>query len=145
MKRMVIYIGILLLTLMTPVERLDVAKLEPVEVVFLSREGDEVHLATDTDAQGSGADAAEALNDLRQTTTGVVYLDTAEFLVVAEDAADQIDRLRGWLKGSVKLCFAKNLQVKEVAKYLEVHGDLPKLRDWKTGDPLPLLTGKKII
>ncbi len=145
MKRIIIYIGILALMLMAPVERLDVAKLEPVEVVYLTKEGDSVFLATDTKAAGRGADAMAALADLKQTTPGVVYLDTAEYLLVAEDAAGEIDALRGSLRGSVKLCFGKDIQVDEVAKYLEVHGDLPELKAWKTGDPLPILEGKKII
>lgn len=145
MKRILIYIGILALTLMAPVERLDVAKLEPVEVVFLSKEGDTVLLATDTEASGRGMDVSAALQDLKRTTPGVVYLDTAEFLVVSEDAAEQIDALRAHLKGSVKLCLARDLQVEEVAKYLEVHGNLPKLKDWKSGDPLPVLAGEKIV
>ena len=145
MKRVVIYVWILLLMLMAPVKRLDVAKLEPVEVVFISRQGSGVLLATDTKAEGRGADAAAALYDLRQSTAGVVYLDTAEFLVVSEDAVDQIDVIRTWLNGSVRLCCAENLQVEQVAKYLEVHGNLPRLRDWKTGNSLPLLAGEKII
>lgn len=145
MKRIIIYIWILLLALMAPVKRLDVAKLEPVDVVFVSKEDGKVKITTDTEAEGRGADAAAALYDLKQTTPGVVYLDTAEFLVVSKDAADQIDELRTWLKGSVKLCFAEKVEIEEVAKYLEVHGNLPKLRDWKTGDPVPLLTGKKIV
>lgn len=145
MKRICVYIGILALTLFAPVDRLDVAKLEPVEVVFLSREGDTVILATDTKAAGMGTTAMEALADLKQTTAGVVYLDTAEYLLVAEDAANEIDGLRSALKGDVKLCLGRDVQVEEVAEYMEVHGKLPRLKDWKAGDPLPVLAGEKIV
>ena len=145
MKRLPIYIAILALTLLAPLERMDVAQLEPVEVVFLTKEGDTVFLATDTKASGQGTDVAAALADLKQTAAGVVYLDTAEYLLVSEDAAGEINALRGSLKGSVRLCLGQDVQVEEVAEYLEVHGTLPKLRDWKAGDPLPILQGKKII
>ena len=145
MKRIIMYVAILVLTLATPVKRLDVAHLEPVEVVCLSRVGDTVILSTDTQASGRGADALSALANLKQTTPGVVYLDTAEFLLVTENALDEIDLLRTELKGSVKLCQVQNAELENAAKYLEVHGDLPKLKAWKIGQKLPVWNGEKFL
>ena len=86
MKRVIIYSCILILLLFSPVAKLDVADLEPVEVVYLYKESGNTVLQTDTDAKGKGEDVLAALDDLRQTTSGVVYLDTARYLLIAPDA-----------------------------------------------------------
>ena len=67
-----------------PLERLDVAKLLPIQAVAVYTEGDSVVLETDTENKGKGASIADALQDLKENTPAVVYLDTAEFLMVSE-------------------------------------------------------------
>ena len=145
MKRIIAYIVILALLLLAPVEKLDVAKLEPVEVVYLYKESGSVVLSTDTGAKGKGENALSALQELKETTPGVVYLDTAQYLLVAQDALEQINVLRAELKDKIKLCMAQNVELENAAKYLNVHGKLPRLRQWKTGEKLPLWDGEKII
>ncbi len=129
--RVVLYIVILGLLFLAPLERVDVAKLLPVEAVAVYMEDGAVVLETDTENKGSGETVTQALDALKTNTPAVVYLDTAEFLLVSEDAAQWVDELRLFLKPSVKVCVCEAAgQVKNTAKYLEVHGKLPKLRDW---------------
>lgn len=129
--RILLYIVILALLFLAPVQRLDVAKLEPVQTVAVSMEDGTVILETDTDNTGRGVDAAEALQNLEDTTPGVIYLDTAEYLLVTEAALDCVDTLRSSLSSSVRVSLWDGEgSVKTAAKYLGIRKDLPKLRDW---------------
>ncbi len=131
--RIVMYIIILVLLFLAPVERLDVAKLEPVQTVAVRTDNGDVMLETDTKNVGRGASAQEALQDLEENTPGVIYLDTAQYLLVTEDAMQYIDQLRADLKQSVLVSMWDGKgSIDNAAKYLSVHGKLTKLRDWKT-------------
>ena len=152
MKRIVIYIITLGLLTLAPVKSADIGTLRPVEVVMVYRQEDTIVLATDTGDAGQGTDALAALENLKATTPGTIYLDTAEYLLLAEGAEDAAEQLKPVLKKSVRVCMADAaVDLKAAAKYLPVHGDLPRLKNWKTGIKLPhlraagnrlLLTGK---
>ena len=148
MKRIVIYIITLGLLTLAPVKSADIGTLRPVEVVMVYRQEDTVVLATDTADAGQGTDALAALENLKATTPGTIYLDTAEYLLLAEGAEDAAEQLKPVLKKSVRVCMADAaVDLKAAAKYLPVHGDLPRLKNWKTGDELPRLraAGKRLL
>ena len=129
--RMVIYIVILAILFFVPLERVDVAKLLPIEAVAVYMDAGDVVFETDTEHKGRGVDVTKAIENLKENTSAVVYLDTAEFLMVSEDALAEMDALRKHLKPSVKLFVGDAREkVKQTAKYLEVHGSLPKLKDY---------------
>ena len=125
------YIGLLAFALLTPVDRLDVAKLEPVEAVVVYMEDGQVVLQTDTEDIGRGDTAAEALADMKKNTPSVIYLDTAEYLLVAENARGQVQQLREYLKPSVLVEIYRGGSVKRATQYAEVHGNCQKLKDWR--------------
>ena len=136
-----------MLTLLAPVDRLDVAKLRPVEVIYIYQDEGNVVLQTDTRDRGEGTDPAQALADMRNTSPAVIYLDTAEFLLIGEGCAEYAEALRGELKEYVRLCQASGtVDLSLAAKYLAVHGDLPTFRAWKADTRLPLIyTEKEVI
>lgn len=145
MKRIILYCLILGAMLAIPVERLDVGKLEPVQAVWMHKEADRIVLETDTEDQGIGRSVDEALADLEKRCLGIIYLDTAQYLLVSEDAVDQIEHLRRHLKGSVKVCLWKGRgQVKDGAKYMAAHESGCKLSEWKQGIKLPSLPIEKM-
>lgn len=140
MKRILIYIAVIVALYFAPVKGADIGNLHPVEVVLVYKEADQVVIATDTEDVGKGTDGLSALENLKATTPGTVYLDTAEYLLIGEDAQDVAEQLRGCLKKSVKVCMAdKSVKLTDCTKYLSVHGRLPRLKDWETGDNLPYL------
>jgi hypothetical protein len=47
-------------------------------------EGRSFHIETDTGDSGAGADLTEAHEALRAKADGVIFLDTAEFLILAQ-------------------------------------------------------------
>lgn len=130
--RRVLYVLLLAPLLFVPLERVDVAKLLPIEAVAVYIQENLVVLETDTEHTGAGDTVQQALASLKKNTPAVVYLDTAEYLLVSDDAIAKVDELRQYLKPSVKVCICDAKErVKDAAEYLSVHGKLPKLREWK--------------
>ncbi len=129
--RKLIYALIIAALFLAPLKRADIAKLRPVQAFAMYMEDNNVVLETDTGDLGRGENVLRALENLKEKTAAVVYLDTAEFLLVAEDAVLQVGELAQHIKHSVKVCVCEAAgRVKEAAQYLDVHGKLPKLRDW---------------
>ncbi len=124
--RIILYILILALLLLAPVERLDVAKLLPVEAVAVYMDGSDVVLETDTENLGRGETAEEALEDLKKNTAAIIYLDTAEYLLVGEGAKSHGVQLKGYLKASVIMGDYSGGSVKDEAKYLDAHSESAK-------------------
>lgn len=140
MKTMIIYALILLAAFAVPVEKADVAQLRPIEVIYICKDADAVVLKTDTDDIGIGHDALSALEDMKLTSPAVIYLDTAEYLLIGDGAQEAAKQLKGVLKNSVQLCETDdNIELKDVAEYLPVHGNLPDFKDWEAGEKLPVL------
>lgn len=129
--RKILYGIIIALLFLAPVEGADVAKLLPIEAVAVYVDEGMVVLETDTEDVGRGLTAKEALEDLKKTTSAIVYLDTAKYLLLSGEALREVSELRNWLKPSVKVCVCDAAgKVKASVKYLDVHGNLPKLGDW---------------
>ena len=141
MRRIILYILLMAAALLAPVERADVGKLRPIETVAVYKENDWIVLRTDTDDVGIGATATQALQNMKDTASGIIYLDTAAYLLLEEDAQDAAEELRGVLKDKVRLCLSdKKIEPKDATKYLSAHGGLPRMEDWKAGQELPVLT-----
>ena len=140
MKRFPVYLVRAAVLLWVPVRRTDVGKLRPVQVIAVYEENGQVTLETDTHDRGIGKTGMEALNNLKATTPAVIYLDTADFLLMGDGTDDRIAELEGRLKKSVKLCrVTEKLNLKDAAAYLRVHKQLPSLKVWKTGIKIPYL------
>lgn len=141
MKRIIIYIGVLAAVLMAPVKGSDVGTLKPVEVVLICKEKNDIIIETDTGDWGKGDDAKAALQNLKDTTAGHVYLDTAEYLIITEETQEVVEEIRPVLKKSLQMCYADGkIDLIAAAKFLPVHGKLIRLKDWKTGVELRKLT-----
>ena len=131
MKRIIIYVLILIALLFVPVKDNDIGKLQPVEVVQVYRQGQQVTIRTDTGDLGVGNTAQLALQNLKDTTPGYIYLDTAEYLLIEASAEAEVDGIRHELKKAVRICsVADSVDLKSAAQYLSVHGALPSLREW---------------
>ena len=140
MKRIILYLLILALMGFMPTERADVADLRPVEVIAIYKNGETVVMATDTEDIGVGVGVAEALENMRNTSPAIIYLDTAEYLLVESSAEEEVEAIRQELKNSVRICGVEGtVDLKSAAQYLPVHGSLPSLSEWSRGDDLPFL------
>ncbi len=140
MKRCFIYILVLAVVLVIPVNRVDIGKLRPVQAVVVYRDEANVVIETDTGDRGEGESAEEALKNLKATTPAVIYLDTADFIIVAENAQNDAQQLREHFRRAAEVYgFFGKAEAEAAAKYLSIHGGGLQLRVWKPGAKIPVL------
>lgn len=137
MKKIILYIFIMIGTLLLPTEKQDVANLEPIQAVWLRSENEKLILQTDTEDIGIGRTVAEALADMKLHSPGIVYLDTAEYLLVDENATTHIQELNGILRKSVHVSLWNGEgELVEAARYMRSHKSGMELGDWAQGTEL---------
>ena len=119
--RIVYYIIILGIMLFAPVKRLDVAKLEPVEAIAVTSNNGEVTLKTDTGSIGAGSDAEEALVSLKKNAKGIIYLDTARFLLIGDEAKEAAMELKPFMRGAIQFAAYCGGDVEEETRYIDAH------------------------
>ena len=78
------YIGLL------PFQAHDVAELLPVETVIVTKAGDRYRVDIGAGVRALGSTLAEALDHLKEQVSGFVFFQTAEQVIVQEDAADAV-------------------------------------------------------
>lgn len=140
MKRFILYVIILAVVCLNPVQQLDVADLEPIQSVWISTQDNLVRLETDTGDVGIGVSVADALEKMKKQSEGIVYLDTAQYLLVSENAQSHIADLVPFLKGSVKVClWSGEESVTAATRYMQAHHTGLLLRKWHLDSPLQTL------
>ena len=138
MKRIVFYCIILIGAMMVPVQRQDIAALEPIQAVYLHQEGDVLVMQTDTMDKGTWITAKEALSAMQNQSSGIVYLDTAQYLLVTDETVSYIEEMIPLLKGSVKVCLWEGEgDLREGAKYMQAHKIGCRLDQWQNGVKMP--------
>ena len=141
MKRLLLYIGILVSVLAVPIRPVEVDKLLPAQTLAVYRSQGLTLVETDLGDRGTGVNVEQALADLRQSAAGTVYLDTVRYLLVEEGAATELDILCRELRRRTRVCAVEGMgDLAAASDYLDVHGDLPGLRAWQQGAELPVLT-----
>lgn len=149
MKKILLYMLLLGAALVLPLEGTDVGKLLPVELVQLDKIGEMVVISTDVGATGTGETVEAAIHDMGRTTAGIVFLDTADYLLVKESAMPEVESIKEHLKPSVRVCIQHvEMNLKDAAAYLSVHKPECQLRSNQGGQKLQMLTeenGKVIL
>ena len=140
MKRVLIYILIVAALLLVPLERADVADLRPVQTVALYKTPEGYRIETDTEDAGNGKTVDGAYKDLIDTTPGVIYLDTADYLLVSEAALPALESIDKYLKNGVRVCgVIGEADLKEVSKFLSVQTGLRPFSQAGFGGTMPFL------
>ena len=122
MKRCILYIVILLAMLMIPAEGSDVGRLLPVEVFAVDQRAGTVRIETDTGNVGTGSDLEAAYQDLCQSASAEIFLNTADNLILSGDAAQLVGQLRQYLKPNIRVCRSEGgIDLAEVGEYLSIH------------------------
>lgn len=110
----------------------DIAKLAPVGVVWLSESDGQVYLETDTGDFGVGKDMRAALEDMKATASGTVFLDTADYLIVEQGCEDLLDQTYTFLRPSCMICMAEKIpDLESVTEYLSAHEPELTLREYR--------------
>lgn len=147
MKHWVIYIVLTAAVVLTgslPFANHDVGKLVPVDVLAVSVWGEQVVLKTDVGDSGRGESWQEALENLKATAPGTVFLGTAGYLLLDDSAMELLPELleQRSLNPGCALCRAPwGMDLEGAGKYLGAHEpevNLQKLRGDR-GLTLPVL------
>ena len=88
MKRILLYLGILAAVCWAGKPGTDIGMLIPVETVFIQKLENEIVIETDSGDRGAGATMKQAAEDLKEKADGVIYLDTADYLILNREAED---------------------------------------------------------
>ncbi len=112
----------------------DVASLEPVQAVYLAADGQKITVQTDTGAKGSGKNLDSALQNLHETTPALVFLDTADYLLVDPELKYLIPSVQDLLRPSCAICLTKgNPDMEKVGEFLKIHESPITLKDYLAG------------
>lgn len=135
-----LYICILLAAVLVPDKGMDVGKLIPVEVVMISEDRGSITLHTDTGDSGIGNTLDAAISDLKAGASGVIYLDTAEYLLLENGMENQLNAIGRHLKGVVRLCHAsEGISLEAVADFLSVHRPEVTLKTVSDYSAIPII------
>ena len=81
---------VVLILVLSPFQGTDIGKLRPAQWVYLSRQEDTVALETDMGDRGEGADVISALEDLRRSAPGELFLETADYALISREALEDL-------------------------------------------------------
>ncbi len=138
--RAILYALILSSLFFAPLQQIKIANLEPVQAVWLYQDNGNIVLETDTEDTGSGSTVEAALEDMKQKSPGIIYLDTAKYLFVAESGQEKMSALSPYLKGSVRVCrWDGQGSIAEAVQYADSHKMGLKLKKWEASSNLPEL------
>lgn len=147
MKRAVLFAAALavVLLLRESDERTDVAELEPIEVVRFSQVGDQVCVETDTRNIGLGNHVWDAVADLKKTTAGEVFLDTADYLLIDPKAEQHLSQLKDILRPGCMICMESGVaDMEKVASFLRIHKPNLTLLEYVAGvKTMPVLISEE--
>ncbi len=136
--RIVLCIVLLGALLFVPLNRIEIADLEPIQAVWMYTENGNIVLETDTEDKGIGITVETALDDMKNKSSGIVYLDTAQYLLVSEPVVGEVSAIQPYIKQSVRLCkWGGQGSVKEAVKYADSHNLGLKMKNWNEAGNLP--------
>lgn len=148
MKRTWIYALLLAAALAVPAEQVKLGQMKPVETVYLHMEDGQVTIETDTKDRGIGKSADDALANLKETTAGIIYLDTARYLLVEKGAEGMIGEMSNHLKEDTMLCYVEGEpDLEMIGSYLNTNRPRVSVEEWREGIELEMLsiTGERMI
>lgn len=130
---------------LSPFAGTDVAMLDPVEVVWVEEKNGEICIETDCGTLGLGKTIQEALQNLHDTASGTVFLDTADYLLVKKGNEQFIIEMQTVLRPSCMVCIAERKpELSEAAEFLHTHKPVIRLKNVSDEmGALPLLDVQK--
>ena len=140
MKRWMIYLLLVAGAFLFPKRPVELGKLIPVELILVEKEEGAYLVRTDTGDVGHGTTLPSAIENLRATAPGDLFLDTARYLLVTEETHHTIPEISRYLKGETYISMVENgLDPEQATQYLSAHPPKLQLKAWKTGSKPELL------
>lgn len=140
MKKIILFVIILLIASWIPVSKTDISNLKPIQAIFINKDGDNYIVKTDTDDLGIGKSIKEAVETMKTRCEKLIYLDTAQYLFVDQDARETIDDISQYLKDKVVICIWDGVgEIKSAAQYVRAHRIGIKIKDYFSNVQLPVI------
>ncbi len=145
MKRWILLLGAFAIgILVSPSQGRDVASLRPVEILSIYKEADQLWVETDTGDLGVGTDLNGALEDLKQTASGEIFLDTADYVLVTAETMAWLPEVKRRLRPAAEIVEVKEqLELAVAAEFLSVHKPGLSLKDYHKESKIPQLIIKE--
>lgn len=123
----------------------DIGKLQPVQVVRVMVEDQNVYIQTDTGNWGSGPTLSAAIKNMKETASAEIFLDTAEYLLITDSAIPLVSELSSYLRPSCVLCReAGQADLALAGQYLQAHPLKTTLIRWQAEQgKLPILIAEE--
>lgn len=115
----------------------DVGELQPMELLYIYKEGDRIVIETDTGDKGIAYCLDDAILDIQKTAVGVVFLETADYLLVTEQTKHLIPQLETVLRPAVKVVLATGVtDLENMTMYLSAQKPKITLKDCLISDQM---------
>lgn len=138
MKRWLLYPAAVLLIAAIgwmPFTGTDVAKLQPVELIRISTSGLYTIVETDTGQYGVGENLDEAFTDLKSTTAGQIFLETADHLILGQGMGKLPPQVYDYLRPGCTLCREEGqTDLKAAVAFLRTHEPESTLQNYRAGE-----------
>ncbi len=139
MKRWMIYAAAAAAAVALKPGTKDVGNLIPVELLYISSEPGIIRAETDTGNMGVGENLDAALKNLEDTAPGTIFLETADYLIITENAAHLLPQLTQVLRPAAEVCIGIQADT-QAAAYLKAHPPEVTMKDIKAGNVgIPIL------
>ena len=113
----------------------DVGKLLPVELLLIERDNATFRIRSDTVAAGEGDTIIAAINDMKETSPGEVFLDTADYVLIRDGLEDILPELMHHLRPASNVYILQgDADLSELSAYLRIHSTQQTLRDYCSGE-----------
>ena len=138
---LIVAAGAMWLSVRLPFEKSDVARLTPVSVLLVESGGGKVVIKSDQGNSGVGECLADALEDMELTSTGNIFFETVEQIIISEDVSVEAEELSDLFRPGTFVWACKDSpDVEEAGKYLQSQEQKTTLRDYEMGNAsLPVL------
>lgn len=136
MRRAVLYIRVILALAAVPAEKADIGRLLPTELISVNYRDGWVEIQTDTGNVGLGKDLRQAYENLKESASSEIFLDTADYLILMGESW-QPDDLKQYLKPDIWVCTGEEgIDPAEAAMYLSIHKPKTRLEDSGSGEKM---------
>lgn len=113
----------------------DVGKLQPVQSVYMTCQGKSVVIETDTGDLGKGDTLEAAVEDMKASAVGEVFLETADYLLLSAECVELLPEAMKLLRPSCSVCLAdEQPDMQQVGAYLQIHAPRTTLIRYRAGE-----------
>lgn len=138
MKRWLWYLGVVAAVAALsakPSAGKDIGKLQPVQAVCVSCSEGMVLVQTDTGDWGEGETLPGAVERMKETAAGEVFLETADYLLLSPDCADLLPAMMEYLRPSCSVCLMEgDPDMEKVGSFMQIHAPQVTLMRYRAGD-----------